>query len=433
VQFTYAGARVLSVAQANGVTTSFDYRADGEVPHPGAPDSSFDACVRTTVTHGGLLLSQITTRRNPDQSLSREDTVFSPAPQQPPGRSKTFSYDHLGRMTGCETRRREAAGAPALLESSVSYTLDLEGRRISTTGGSNPGSYTQNDSLPPGDLQMHQYSAWPGGSLTWDDNGNLSSIQKGGATCQISCNSGYELISFSDAGTGTGILSYQYDAIGRRTGRNPQTGKGMKFVYDGDTCIQELEADGSGTFTASKSFVSRGGVPYAVIGGGGTLYPVSAAAAGGPRICTCPIGWRMSGAQSGLHHWGDPHENLNGKQKVQHWGDPHENLNGKHIKDWEGKQRHTTLIADASGVVLERFDCDEAGTPIFLLPNGLPSSVSSSSSGLRWISPETLWEPEVRILLGADGAYSPELGCRVTADKFKHRQDFGQIKMDKRH
>ncbi|MCW1912317.1 DUF6531 domain-containing protein [Luteolibacter sp. GHJ8] len=434
VQFTYAGARVLSITQANGVTTSFDYRADGEVPHPGAPDSSFDACVRTTVSNGsGMLLSQTTTRRNPDQSTSREDTVFSPAPQQPPGRSKTFSYDHLGRMTGCETRRREAAGAPALLESSVSYTLDLEGRRISATGGSNPGSYTQNDTLPPGDLQMHQYSAWPGGSLTWDDNGNLSSIQKGGATCQISCNSGYELISFSDAGTGTGILSYEYDAIGRRTGRNPQTGKGMKFVYDGDTCIQELEADGSGTFTASKSFVNRGGVPYAVIGGGGTLYPVSAAASGGPRICTCPIGWRVSGAQSGLHHWGDPHEILNGKQKVQHWGDPHENLNGKHIKDWEGKQRHTTLIADASGVVLERFDCDEAGTPIFLLPNGLPSSVSFSSSGLRWISPETLWEPEVRILLGADGAYSPELGCRVTADKFKHRQDFGQIKMDKRH
>ena len=31
---------------------------------------------------------------------------------------------------------------------------------------------------------------------------------------------------------------------------------------------------------------------------------------------------------------------------VQHWGDPHENLNGKHIKDWggaegwDGRRRH---------------------------------------------------------------------------------------------
>ncbi len=28
-----------------------------------------------------------------------------------------------------------------------------------------------------------------------------------------------------------------------------------------------------------------------------------------------------------------------GKSTVQHWGDPHENLNGKHIKDWEGRKQ----------------------------------------------------------------------------------------------
>lgn len=32
-----------------------------------------------------------------------------------------------------------------------------------------------------------------------------------------------------------------------------------------------------------------------------------------------------------------------GKNTVKHWGDPHENLNGKHIKDWEGKQRSIIL------------------------------------------------------------------------------------------
>jgi hypothetical protein len=29
----------------------------------------------------------------------------------------------------------------------------------------------------------------------------------------------------------------------------------------------------------------------------------------------------------------------NGKNTVQHWGDPHENLNGKHIKDWQGSKQ----------------------------------------------------------------------------------------------
>lgn len=33
----------------------------------------------------------------------------------------------------------------------------------------------------------------------------------------------------------------------------------------------------------------------------------------------------------------------NGKNVLKHWGDPHENLNGKHLKDWEGKQRSIVL------------------------------------------------------------------------------------------
>jgi hypothetical protein len=40
-----------------------------------------------------------------------------------------------------------------------------------------------------------------------------------------------------------------------------------------------------------------------------------------------------------------------GKNKVEHWGDPHENLNGKHIKDWEGKQR-TILLEDGTKITM---------------------------------------------------------------------------------
>lgn len=32
-----------------------------------------------------------------------------------------------------------------------------------------------------------------------------------------------------------------------------------------------------------------------------------------------------------------------GKNVLKHWGDPHENLNGKHLKDWQGKQRSVVL------------------------------------------------------------------------------------------
>lgn len=41
-----------------------------------------------------------------------------------------------------------------------------------------------------------------------------------------------------------------------------------------------------------------------------------------------------------------------GRNTVQHWGDPHENLNGKHIKDWNGAQR-TLLLDDDTRITLE--------------------------------------------------------------------------------
>lgn len=40
-----------------------------------------------------------------------------------------------------------------------------------------------------------------------------------------------------------------------------------------------------------------------------------------------------------------------GKNKVEHWGDPHENLNGKHIKDWQGKQR-TIILEDGTKITM---------------------------------------------------------------------------------
>ncbi|MBB5209256.1 hypothetical protein [Chiayiivirga flava] len=41
-----------------------------------------------------------------------------------------------------------------------------------------------------------------------------------------------------------------------------------------------------------------------------------------------------------------------GRNTIQHWGDPHENLNGKHIKDWNGAQR-TLLLGDDTRITLE--------------------------------------------------------------------------------
>lgn len=47
-----------------------------------------------------------------------------------------------------------------------------------------------------------------------------------------------------------------------------------------------------------------------------------------------------------------------GTNTVQHWGDPHENLNGKHIKDWGGEvewdgSRRSLLLGDGALVTME--------------------------------------------------------------------------------
>lgn len=44
--------------------------------------------------------------------------------------------------------------------------------------------------------------------------------------------------------------------------------------------------------------------------------------------------------------------------KVEHWGDPHENLNGKHIKDWGGEPewdgaRRSLVLADGTKLTME--------------------------------------------------------------------------------
>lgn len=47
-----------------------------------------------------------------------------------------------------------------------------------------------------------------------------------------------------------------------------------------------------------------------------------------------------------------------GMNTVQHWGDPHENLNGKHLKDWGGRpewsgNRRSVVLGDGTKVTME--------------------------------------------------------------------------------
>ena len=368
VTMAYAGERVWRSTQGNGVVTTSLYRGDGEEPQPGGNDSSFDRCVRVTITDpSSNVLSETLLRRDANHRARTCEAMFTASPQGP-GRAQVFTRDALGRVTACLTSRRESRGAVAVTESDVVYTLDLEGRRLTATGGDNPGSYTQSATLPPGDQQMGQYTTSPGGNLRWDDRGNLASFNTAAGQVDYGHDAEGRLIAFNDPATGTAALGFEYDALGRRTVRDDQTGKTTRFIYDGEVCIQELGADGK----PDVNFVCVDGVQRCISTRNGTsLYPH-----GGGSVSAVSL-------QRGPHH-----ESPN--------------------------VLAATLVTDAAGAATERFAFDDAGAPIFLEADGSPGARNSAIGPIRWMAPQSIWEPSYDLFLGGDTIESPSLGMTVS-------------------
>ena len=187
------------------------------------------------------------------------------------------------------------------------------------------------------------------------------------------------LVSVNDPATGP-VITYNYDARGRRTGRSPQTGgAATRFVYDGSVCIQELGTDNISDMT----FVCADGIRQCISTRNGTVYYPQGGGTG------------SSAAQERQPEW--------------------EKLEGVLCVGTCDASLH--LITSASGAPVERFDCDDAGKPIFLTSEGLPSSSTGSAIGLRWMAPECAWEPEIGMFAGPGGIYSPDLGTTVSKVK----------------
>jgi|GEM_PF-3246007 len=380
VAHEYLGHRILRSTQANGVVTHHIWRGDGDVTIPGTgQDFTTDGLVRSVTTSGaGTVLSDDTINRDRNQDVIRTDTFFADeAVANRPFRRKLFTLDRLGRVTGCVTRFRAAAGGANVIESTVAYTLDLESKRLTATGDINPGSYTQSQVPPELDHPMSQYTTWPGGSLTWNDNGSLTHMSDGANSfdCVYDCLG--RLVAVNNPLTGAALATYACDGQGRRTrstvfSSNPGTPPVTKFfVYDGEACVQELGDDGHADLTFGI---------------------------GGPALCII---------------------SRNGTLVYPHGGGG-----------------GTTLITSSSGSIVERVDCDNGGKPIFLTSDGLVRpGATGTISGYEWRTGgcNLVWSPRSNILLYgrychetgfiqcSDGVYSPSLGQPVSLQKDKKK------------
>ena len=393
VTLEYSGHRELRDTRANGIVTVHTYRGTGDpnVPNSG-PDFSFDQRVRTIVSNAaGTVLSDYSISRDRNQDVLRlEDAYTDGSVTTRPLRRKIFTLDRLGRITRCITRvRNSTTGGATFEESNVAYTLDLEGKRLTAAGGLHPGSYAQSPLPPALDRPMSQYTTWPGGDLTWSDNGNLTHMSDGTNSfdCIYDCLG--RLVGVSDSATGSPRATYAFDGEGRRT---RSSGPGIPsvstyFVYDGDTCVQELSDDGF----ANLTFATGG--------------------AGGGRCIT----------------------SRNGTLVYPHGGGG------------------TSLITRESGVPGERLDSDDAGRPIFLTSDGLVrQGATSALTGYRWILNDSgttgrtkygrvkvhfhwdregagdsragAWCPETGFFQCRDSVYSPQLGQPVSLHKDKKKE-----------
>jgi RHS repeat-associated protein len=133
-----------------------------------------------------------------------------------------YSYDSLDRLT--------AATHPN--QTSESYTYDDVGNRIASHQGS---SYTYQtfNRLVTANSNTYAYSA----------NGNL--IFKTDASGSWTYTWDFENRLKQASKSGGVIVTYSYDALGRRIQVTSSTGGTMKFVYDGADVIRDLDAGGS--------------------------------------------------------------------------------------------------------------------------------------------------------------------------------------------
>jgi YD repeat-containing protein len=124
------------------------------------------------------------------------------------------------------------------------FDFDTVGNRESVVGlipGSSTneeGTYLLDNTLPePADLPVHQYTAVPAGSNSFDANGNLIEIERDGNPVAVTYDYRNQMTQFGDT-------QYKYDPIGRRISRATSDLEETSYCYLGWQVLEEQNQDG---------------------------------------------------------------------------------------------------------------------------------------------------------------------------------------------
>jgi RHS repeat-associated protein len=147
----------------------------------------------------------------------------------PNGVVVAYTYDAASRLTGLTYTK----GATTLGD--LTYTYDKAGQRIATGGSFARTGLPQALSTATYDA-ANQQLALGNKSMTFDFNGNLTSLTDPLGTTTNTWNARNQLAALSGLGL---TASFQYDALGRRV-RKTINGLATDFLYDGANVVQEL-------------------------------------------------------------------------------------------------------------------------------------------------------------------------------------------------
>jgi RHS repeat-associated protein len=259
LQCTYPGGRVISttydeldrkklISDQNGTIASYDYIGPSRVERRDYANNT-----RMTYAYDDVKrIIRTTHSRDPkgtpvmfddrsytwDQMYNKTSRIDSLS-----GLAHAYQYDSIYRLI--RSTKTPSDSSPEI----INYTLDGVGNRTTVSGGPNPGNYVMNNATPePADFQLNQYTITSFDARLYDRNGNLIRIDNG-LPNQRNFVYDYrnQMIEHMDLASGA-TARYVYDAFGRRIEKVVNDGTSTettRYFYDDWREVEEQNASGA--------------------------------------------------------------------------------------------------------------------------------------------------------------------------------------------
>ena len=160
------------------------------------------------------------------------------------GPTHNYGYDSLNRLI--RTSVTDASGAKV---SGAAYEFDESGNRLKVSGDKCSGAYTLDASNPaPADRQVNQYTATGCDTRSYDNSGNLMRVVSGGTRRVMAYDYRNRMtVQTREDGSGRLQVGISYDALGRRIAKTigaPRP-RTTRFFYDDWQVVEEQDEKGT--------------------------------------------------------------------------------------------------------------------------------------------------------------------------------------------